>query len=47
MEILTLPLLLGWLPTTLQIVCLGAFAIFIVVSILHLIAFILDIIPFL
>lgn len=39
--------LLGWLPLPLQIICVGVIAIFFIVTILHLIAFILDIIPFL
>lgn len=39
--------LLGWLPWPLQVVCIGVVAIFMIVTLLHLIAFILDIIPFL
>lgn len=40
-------LLLGWLPPVLYIIALGVLAIFTLVTILRLIALILDIIPFL
>ncbi len=39
--------LLGWMPPLLQAICFGVFAIFFIVSILRVIALILDVIPFL
>jgi hypothetical protein len=39
--------LFGWLPPALQIIAIGVVAIFFVLTILRLIAFILDVIPFL
>lgn len=40
-------LLLGWLPPVLYIIAVGVIAIFAVVTILRLVALILDVIPFL
>lgn len=40
-------LLLGWMPPILYIISIGVIAIFAIVSILRLIALILDVIPFL
>lgn len=39
--------LFGWLPPVLQIVCFGVVSIFFLVTALRLVAFILDLIPFL
>lgn len=39
--------LVAWLPTPLNIVCLGVVALFFLVTFLHLACFILDLIPFL
>ena len=39
-------LLLGWMPLPLALICSGVFSFFVFTSVLHLIAFILDIIPF-
>ena len=39
--------LLGWLPYPLDVICIGVLALFFLFTALHLISFILDIIPFL
>lgn len=39
--------LLGWMPPLLQTISIGVFAIFVFVTLLRVIALILDIIPFL
>lgn len=39
--------MLAWLPAPLNIVCIGVVALFFLFTVLHLIAFILDIVPFL
>lgn len=39
--------LFGWMPPLLIIICTGVVAIFFITTLLHLIAFILDVIPFL
>lgn len=39
--------LFGWMPPILAIICSGAVFLFFLVAVLRLIAFILDIIPFL
>lgn len=39
--------LFGWLPPGLEVLCCGVVFIFFVVTLLHLICFILDLIPFL
>ena len=39
--------LFGWMPPILQIVCCGVVAYFFLVTVLHLIRFILDLFPFL
>lgn len=38
--------LFGWMPFLLQVICTGIVAIFFIVSALHVIAFILDLLPF-
>lgn len=39
--------LLGWLPPVLQIVCVGVITLFVLSTMLNIIRFILDLIPFL
>lgn len=39
--------LLGWLPPVLQVVCAGVIALFVLATVLNIIRFILDLIPFL
>lgn len=39
--------LFGWMPPLLVLICTGVVAIFFVTALLHLIAFVLDLIPFL
>ena len=39
--------LFGWMPVSLQILCGGVIALFFLVTILHVVRFILDLIPFL
>lgn len=44
---MSIKLLLSWLPTPLFIMCIGVVSIFFIMTLLRLIAFILDLIPFL
>lgn len=39
--------LFSWMPTVLQVICIGALAIFFIIIILRLVIFILDLIPWL
>lgn len=38
--------LIAWMPAVLQVICTGVIAIFFLMAIVNLIAFILDLIPF-
>ena len=38
--------LFGWMPMPLQLVCTGVVATFLFITILHIVRFILDLIPF-
>ena len=40
-------LLVGWLPSPLNIIAIGVIGIFFLICFLHLVCFILDLIPFL
>lgn len=39
--------LFGWMPPVLQVLCVGALAIFLIITVLRLVMFILDLIPWL
>lgn len=38
--------MLEWLPASLQLICIGVVAIFVISTIMRLVSFVLDIIPF-